>query len=62
MWRVGLALAVGLIGWTVTAANFPEDLPTRTIAWFVLADPLLAQERRLLVASFSALRDAVDRR
>lgn len=27
-----------------------------------LADPLLAQERRLLVASFSALRDAVDRR
>ena len=42
MWRVGLALAVGLIGWTVTAANFPEDLPTRTIAWFVLADPLLA--------------------
>ena len=28
----------------------------------VLADPLLSQERRLLVASFSALRDAVDRR
>jgi hypothetical protein len=27
-----------------------------------LDDPLLAQERRLLVASFSALRDAVDRR
>ena len=25
------------------------------------ADPLLAQERRLLVASFTALRDAVDR-
>jgi hypothetical protein len=25
-------------------------------------DPLLARERRLLVASFSALRDAVDRR
>ena len=24
-------------------------------------DPLLAEERRLLVASFSALRDAVDR-
>lgn len=27
-----------------------------------LTDPLLAQERRLLVASFSALREAVDRR
>lgn len=27
-----------------------------------LDDPLLARERRLLVASFSALRDAVDRR
>jgi len=27
-----------------------------------LSDPLLARERRLLVASFSALRDAVDRR
>jgi hypothetical protein len=26
-----------------------------------LADPLLAQERRTLIASFSALRDAVDR-
>jgi hypothetical protein len=25
------------------------------------ADPLLAQERRQLVASYSALRDAVDR-
>ena len=27
-----------------------------------LADPLLAQERRTLVASYAALRDAIDRR
>jgi hypothetical protein len=48
-----------------TAAEFRAIAMDHSDAWVRAgcdpADPLLAEERRALVASFSALRDAVDR-
>ena len=49
----------------VTAAELRAAAMDHSDAWVQagcdLADPLLAEERRALVASFSALREAVDR-
>ena len=48
-----------------TAAELRADAMDYSDAWVQAgcgrSDPLLAQERRALVASFSALREAVDR-
>ena len=52
-------------GTMLTAARLRAEAMDYSDAWVQAgkdrSDPLLAQERRALVASFSALRDAVDR-
>jgi hypothetical protein len=52
-------------GTMLEAARLRAEAMDYSDAWVAagkdLADPLLAQERRALIASFSALRDAVDR-
>jgi hypothetical protein len=52
-------------GTMLTAARLRAEAMDYSDAWVLAgkdrSDPLLAQERRALVASFSALRDAVDR-